>query len=241
MPTTADAPKCFAMVSEQRILDWILHALRKNGIEQIGFIGGYQIDCVRESNPEFTFVHNQDWQNNNIMESLMCAESLMDDGFICCYSDILFTPQGVADLLNSDADISLLVDTAWKTRYVDRTEHPTDDAEKVTVDQGQVTRIHREIPEADAYGEFAGVAKFNRSGAQALRDHYHLCRQQFAGQPFRESRLFEKSYLIHLLQDMLEHGSHMCHVDTAGGYIEIDTQQDFDYARQRWAADHLLR
>jgi hypothetical protein len=26
----------------------------------------------------------------------------------------------------------------------------------------------------------------------------------------------------------------MAHVDTPGGYIEVDTQQDFDYARRHW-------
>ncbi len=28
------------------------------------------------------------------------------------------------------------------------------------------------------------------------------------------------------------------HVDTPGGYIEVDTQQDFEYARQHWLARH---
>ena len=28
----------------------------------------------------------------------------------------------------------------------------------------------------------------------------------------------------------------MAHVDTPGGYIEVDTQQDFNYARRHWAA-----
>jgi len=241
MPTTADRPKCFAQVAGKRMLDWILDAFHQNGIDRICFIGGYQIDKVRQTNPEFTFAHNADWQHNNIMESLMCAEPLMDESFICCYSDILFTPKGVAELLRRGDDISLLVDTDWHSRYTHRTEHPSDDAEKVVVDSGHVTRIHRSIAEKEAYGEFAGVAKFSVAGAAALRDHYHKCRRQFAGQPFREAAVFEKAYLIHLLQDMLESGIPMCHVDTPGGYIEIDTQQDFEYARQHWESIHLPR
>jgi hypothetical protein len=38
---------------------------------------------------------------------------------------------------------------------------------------------------------------------------------------------------------MIEAGQRMVHVDTPGGYIEVDTQQDFDYARQFWTAKHL--
>ena len=54
----------------------------------------------------------------------------MESGFICMYSDILFTKTIVGDLLASDADISLAVDTGWLARYEHRTDHPPDDAER---------------------------------------------------------------------------------------------------------------
>ena len=47
MPTTANTPKCFAEVKGRRILDWALAAFRANGLVDIVFIGGYQIDKVR--------------------------------------------------------------------------------------------------------------------------------------------------------------------------------------------------
>jgi len=241
MPTTADTPKCYAEVAGRRILDWTLHAFRENGLDDVCFIGGYRIDRVRDDYPAFTFRENADWENNNILVSLMHAEDLMDEPFLCCYSDVLFTPKIVADLLAGDAPISLGVDTAWLERYAERTEHPSDDAEKVTVENGFVTRVHREISERRAYGEYIGVAKFSVEGARALREHYHQRREEFAGKPFREAKVFEKAYLIHLLQDMIEAGQPMTHVDTPGGYIEVDTQQDFDYACTHWTTKHLGR
>jgi len=241
MPTTADAPKCYAEVEGKRILDWTVDAFEAAGIERICFIGGYQIDMVRRDYPRFEFRHNKDWQNNNILASLLCAEDLMEEGFICCYSDILFTARTVKQMTDSEADIALGVDTEWLVRYENRTDHPSDDAEKVTVANGAVTRIHREIPEADAHGEYIGVAKFSAAGAAQLREAYHRCRQQHAGGPFREAALFEKAYLIHLLQEMIEGEIPMAHVDTPGGYIEIDTQQDYEYARQHWTANHQPR
>ena len=135
----------------------------------------------------------------------------------------------------------MLVDTEWLVRFEQRSEHPTDDAEKVTVENGIVTRIHREIKEADAYGEYIGVAKFSSSGAMRLKEHYHKCRRQYTGRSFREAKVFEKAYKIHLFQDMIEAGERMVHVDTPGGYIEVDTQQDFDYARNYWHPRHLKR
>ena len=241
MPTTADSPKCFAKVGGRSILDWALHAFHLSGIDDICFIGGYQIDKVRESYPQFTFRHNKGWRSNNILASLFHAEDLMEEPFLCCYSDILFTPQVVERLLNSDEHMSLVVDTEWLGRYRHRSQHPTDDAEKVAANNGVITRIHREIHEADAHGEFIGVAAFSDAGAATLRRHYHHCRRRHAGGPFREAKVFEKAYLIHLFQDMVEAGEQLVHVDTPGGYIEIDTQEDFEYARMYWPSKDLIR
>jgi len=241
MPTTADAPKCFAEVEGRRILDWTIEAFKTAGIERICFIGGYQIDMVRGDYPQLTFRHNADWQNNNILASLLCAEDLMDEPFVCCYSDILFTPGIIEQLVRSAADIALGVDTDWLARYEHRSEHPSDDAEKMTAANGAVIRVHRDISEVDAYGEYIGVAKFSAAGAGQLREAFHRCREQHAGRPFREAAVFEKAYLIHLLQEMIEGAVPMAHVDTPGGYIEIDTQQDYDYARGHWTANHQRR
>jgi choline kinase len=162
----------------------------------------------------------------------------MDEPFLCCYSDILFTADVVRRLAAAPGDMVLGVDTAWLTRYEHRTDHPPDDAEKITVDNGVVTRVHREILPEEAYGEYIGVAKFSAAGAQRLREYYHRVRQQFAGQPWREAKVFEKAYKILLFQEMIDAGERFSHVDTHGGYIEVDTQQDFDYARQHWLTRH---
>ncbi len=239
MPTTADAPKCYAEVQGKSLLEWALSAFAVNGIDRICFIGGYQIEKVRQDYPQFDFRHNTDWQNNNILASLLCAEDLMDEPFICCYSDILFSPKIIEQLTQSPADIVLGVDTQWLLRYQSRSQHPADDAEKVTARNGLVTRIHRGISEQEAYGEYIGAAKFTPQGARLLRESYHRRRSEFAGRPWREAKLFEKAYLIHLLQDMLEQGIEMSHVDTPGGYIEVDTQEDFEYARNFWKTRHL--
>jgi choline kinase len=239
MPTTTDTPKCFAEVGGRRLLDWAIDAFRQNDIDDIVFIGGYRLESVQEDYPQLTFRHNTDWANNNILASLLYAEDLMDEPFVCCYSDILFTAKIVEHVLQSDADIALGVDSDWLVPYEHRTEHPSDDAEKVTVSNGAVTRIHREIPESSAHGEFIGLAGFSTAGAATFHKHYHRRREEFAGEPFREAKVFEKAYLIHLLQDLIETGQPMAHVDTLGGYIEVDTQQDFEYARQFWTSHHL--
>lgn len=234
MPTTADTPKCFADVNGRRIVDWAIRSFAENGIEQISFIGGYQIEKVRAAYPGFKMHHNAGWEGNNILASLMCAEAEMDEPFICCYSDILFRPGVIQRLLAVKDDIAIAMDTDWRARYAHRSAHPTGDAEKVTVANGTVTRIHREIEDGQAHGEFTGISKFTKQGASVLKEHYHRCRERYDGKPFREAREFKKAYLIHLYQEMVESGVRFAHADTPGGYMEIDTQEDFTLARQSW-------
>jgi len=236
MPTTADTPKCFAQVQGKRILEWGLEALAAAGVRDVCFIGGYQIDKVRADYPHLMFRHNQDWPRNNILASLMHAEDLMNEPFLCAYSDILFTTTVVKRVLADPADIVLAVDTLWLERYQLRSHHPPDDAEKVTATNGRVTRIHRGIDPRQAHGEYTGVAKFSTTGAATLKEQYQLCRARFAGLPFREAAVFEEAYLIQLFQEMIEAGVRIAHADTAGGYMEIDTQQDFDLAQEHWKA-----
>jgi choline kinase len=234
MPTTADTPKCFAEVQGRRILDWNLEALSANQISDICFIGGYHLDKVRAAYPQFTFRHNADWERNNILASLMYAEDLMTEPFICAYADILYTPNVVQRLLKTPGEIVLSVDTSWLERYRHRTNHPPDDAEKILARNGTVTRIHRAIEPREAHGEYTGIAKFSAHGAQALKEHYHRCRERYAQKPFREAALFERAYLIHLFQEMIESGVKMAHADTPGDYMEVDTQQDFELAQKFW-------
>ena len=137
MPTTADTPKCFAEVQGRRLLDWALDAFAGAASRDICFIGGYQIEKVQRDYPHFTFRHNADWENNNILLSLMHAEDLMERRLrLLLLGHSLHARRGASGCCEHPADIALSVDTRWLDRYQHRTQHPPDDAEKVTVRNG---------------------------------------------------------------------------------------------------------
>ncbi len=240
MPTTADAPKCFAQVGDRRIVDWILSALRGGGVDPITFVGGYRIEAIRSEYPELDFVENPRWETTNILGSLMCAEGRMDAGFVSSYADIVYRADAVRRLLAANDPITLVVDTAWRARYAPRSQHPPTDGEKVIVADHVVQRIHRDIDPDRAHGEFIGLAKFTTVGAALLRRAWAEHDAKTNGGPFREATSIGNAYLIQLLQQMIEDGVEIGHIDIHGGYHEIDTQEDFDLARaahtagERW-------
>jgi hypothetical protein len=67
-----------------------------------------------------------------------------------------------------------------------------------------------------------------------LRDAFHCARTLYDGRPFQSALSFQKAYLIDLYQEMLDARVPMYLMETEGGYMEIDTNQDFEIARKEW-------
>jgi choline kinase len=218
------------------MLDWILEALAEGGFRRrdVVFICGYAEEAVRSRYPDFTYVRNAGWAGNNILLSLMTAREHLQEGFISTYADIVYEGAIVKQLVESPHALTLGCDTAWRRRYVDRSQHPETDAEKLRAEGTRVVEMSRRIPSEQATGEFIGVMKASAAGAAELLSAFDEARAVHAGTVWREGRTFEKAYLLDLLQHMLEGGTEMHRVDTPGGYMELDTLEDLAAAEKWW-------
>jgi choline kinase len=235
-PNTDDIPKALVPVMGRPMIEWILDALGAAGFarNEVVFICGYRADVVRARYPEFAFVDNRDWEHNNILASLLCAREFWAGGFVSTYADIVYRGSAVQKLVASPHDKVLVCDTDWRRRYVDRSQHPESDGEKMRADGARVVELSRRIPSDRASGEFIGVAKFSREGARELGDSFDSAKHAWSGKTWREGRTFERAYLIDLFQEMIEGGSAFHRVDTHGGYMEIDTREDLACAEKWW-------
>jgi choline kinase len=235
MPLTANQPKSFTEIGGRRILDWTLDAFRANDLDQFVFVAGYLQDVVRTAYPAFGYVENPDWASTNILHSLMCARDHLANGFYSTYTDTLFRDDAVGLLKESDHDITLVMDTDWRSRYRFRSEHPESDAEKMMVDGDRVIGLSRTIDAAEASGEFTGVLRMTASGADALLDAYAEAAGSLGTEgAFVDGRPFRMAYLIHLLNEMVQAGVPVHCVSVPGNYHEIDTLQDYELARSDW-------
>ena len=159
----------------------------------------------------------------------------MNEPFLCTYSDMLFTADVVKRLLANPADIALSVDTRL-ARSLPASQPPSADR-RGEGHRGQWSVSRASIATSIRAQRTANIPASPNSparGAAPLKEHYHRCRTAYAGKPFREAAVFEKAYLIHLFQDMIEAGVQMAHADTPGNYMEVDTQQDFELAQNSW-------
>lgn len=234
LPITNEKPKCLLEVGGQTILERALEALRENGIENIAVVRGYHSNL--NNYPNITYYENPNFRNNNILRSLFYAENEMSDDFIFSYSDILYSKEIVKKLIHSQTDVALIVDVNWAQHYEGRDQHPISEAELVKVESGRVVKIGKEVvsPE-EAYGEFIGLAKFTKSGVEAMRAAYHRA-EECPTAPFQHAASLEKAYMTDMIQELVNSGSLVKSVDIKGGWMEIDTPQDLERARQLFSS-----
>ncbi len=92
------------------------------------------------------------------------------------------------------------------------------------------TRTHGKnvIPPDKAHGEFIGLAKFSRKGAEILRANYEWAIQNYKARPFHRAPSVDKAYFTDMIQELIDQGYPVRHIDIHGGWAEIDTQEDFD-------------
>ena len=227
---TENLPKCMLKFGNKTLLERQLDAYRDCGIRNISVVRGYKKEKI--SYECLTYYHNDDYENNDILNSLFYAEEALVGNVVVAYSDILFEPAVVKRLLESNADISIVVDIDWQGYYVDRKEHPAAEAEKVIFNaNNEVLKIGKVLTEKDdVYGEFIGMLKLSARGVEIFKKHFHRSKKLYWDQPFQRARTFQKAYLTDLIQEMVDLGVGVHCVIIERGWKEIDTEEDYQKA-----------
>ena len=155
-PLTDDLPKCMLDFGGKTLLQRQIEAYNACGITDISVIRGYQKEKINYDG--LRYYENPDFENNNILSSLFYAEQELDSHIVISYSDILFESHVVQRLLQSDHDISIVVDIDWRGYYVGRKDHPIEEAENVIFDaNNNVVEIGKILTDKhDVHGEFIG-------------------------------------------------------------------------------------
>ena len=212
-------------VDSKTILEHQLDAYNSNGITDISIVRGYKKDKINFN--QLKYYENTDYQNNNILNSLFMLKKKFGKCNCFLFRYYFFT-KIIERLLESSADISIVVDVDWRGRYENRNDHPIDEAENVFFDANHaVVDIGKIMNDKDdVHGEFIGMMKFTPRGAEIFRKHFHRAKQLFWNKPFQRSEIFQKAYLTDILKDMTELGVPIHTVIIEQGWVEIDTLED---------------
>ena len=227
---TENLPKCMLDFNGKTLLQRQIEAFKENGLNNISLIRGFKKEKINY--PDIRYFENKDYKNNNILNSLMYAEESINGHVIISYSDILFEKEVVARLLKSEHDISIVVDIDWRDYYIDRKQHPIEEAENVIFDANnnvvEIGKIH--TGKHDVHGEFIGMLKLSPRGAEIFKRHFHRAKDLYWNKPFQRAGTFQMAYITDIIQDMSDLGVPIHCVIIERGWKEIDTEEDYKKA-----------
>jgi len=224
---TEDKPKCMLDFGGKTLLQRQLYSYKNNNIENISLIRGYKKNKINYKG--IKYFDNNEYKNNNILNSIFYAEEVINGNIIISYSDILFEPFVVKRAMESDHDISVVVDVDWRDYYIDRKEHPLSEAENVIFNSNnEVVKIGKIASDKEeVHGEFIGMIKLNHRGCEILKQNFHRVKKLYWNKPFQRANIFQKAYLTDMIQELVDIGIKVHCVIIERGWKEIDTVEDY--------------
>lgn len=233
-PYTENKPKCLVEINGTSLLDSQLDILKGAGISNITLIAGYKSEMFKER--AVNVIVNENFATTNMVSSLFCAESELNGNCLISYGDIVYSADILAKLLESKADIAVVVDKNWQSYWQARFSDPLDDAETLKLSaQGQITEIGNKAKSlVEIEGQYIGLMKFSDKGLQQLKQQYReLCQQgSCMGKPI------ENAYMTDIIQEMINSGYPVTAVPVYSEWIEVDSVSDLQHSTtlERYAA-----
>ena len=231
---TKSLPKGLVKINGQTIIQRQIEFLRHNGINNIIIVTGPNAHCFDFK--DVTYVPDHNYEQHDVLGSLMAARNYMNDGFIMLYSDIIFDESILKSILNFKGKIGIAVDMDWRGKYEKRTEHPITEADNVLIESGKITRTKKFISKTNSgkIGEFMPLMILSSEGANLFVKTFEKLEKTHKGK-FHEMPSLKKAVLTDMLQELIDSKIIISPIIISGKWSEIDTLQDLEIAKKKFS------
>lgn len=110
---TEDKPKVMLPVAGKPLLRWLVDAFKKQSVNDITVVGGYRADAIDTAGVKL--VRNERYGETNELASLACAIDTLKNDTVISYGDLLFRSYILRDLVESEAEFSVVIDSSPET------------------------------------------------------------------------------------------------------------------------------
>ena len=219
---TVDIPKALLKVHGTPILSTQIEAFNRMGITDVTVVRGYRKETIAV--PGIKTVDNDEHASTKELYSLYMARSAIKGNTVISYGDIVFKDHVLHELINTETDISIVVDADTPNRngYTDfvRTSQPWSRSAfnpAVTLQEMSAT-----LEGSSAQGEFIGLWKVNATGAAKVRETIEKLAEREDFKSLRMADLFNE----------LAATTTVSVVYTRGAWIDIDSVVDLMQASE---------
>lgn len=225
---TKSKPKCMIKYNGKCLIDYTISNLVSIGIEDLIIVNGYKKAILEEhlSNKTIKFFQNNKYDQTNMVYSLFCAESEMDDDLIITYSDIIYTEQVLRRLIEDQNDFVVTVDKNWLELWKLRMEDPLSDAETMKISQGDriIELGKRSRSYLEIHGQYIGLIKISKSIIKIIKEFYHSLDKKI----LYDDQTFNNMYMTTFIQLIINNITSVNANFINGGWLEFDTINDLE-------------
>lgn len=228
---TEKKPKGLLKVNGKTILERQIELFKKNNIDKFIIITGplkeFGISNV-------SYIEDTNYQNHDVLGSLMTAKKFLNGEVITSYSDIVFEEKILQQMLDFKGDIGIPIDLNWERNYADRTQHPKSEADNVLIKDKNILKIKKNIVSCnfdEQIGEFLGPIIFSKNGSKIFVEKYTKLEKTHQGH-FHNAPSLAKAYLTDMIQELIDDNIHVEPIFIHGKWCEIDTPEDLQRAEK---------
>ena len=217
---TADRPKCMIDVRGTPLLFRLLGTLDECGVNDVTVVRGYRKQAIPTTG--ITVLDNDAYADTGEAASLACALPRLEGETVLVYGDVLFRRYILDQLLASDADITVVVDSAHTAAANPR------DLVSATIrntgfyhedEPALLTQVAAE--RTAACGQWIGLIHLSADGATLVRDELTAMRAE---------GVLDHADLPALLQRLIRRHPVAVHYIT-GHWLDVDNTADLAEAR----------
>ena len=169
---TENRPKTMIPIGGKPILAKLVASFNDCGLKQIATVRGYKKEAV--TLPNIKYFDNDKFESTEEAASLYAAKSFINGNLVFSFGDILFEKFILLNLLDSQEDFTLVVDSSWAkhpekhSRTTDLVIADREHTREYREDNIYVKSIGNDIDKAKVHGEWIGLAMFSARGAGIL-------------------------------------------------------------------------
>ncbi|MBN9542964.1 MAG: phosphocholine cytidylyltransferase family protein [Alphaproteobacteria bacterium] len=221
---TNEVPKCMVEFEGRAIIDWQLERVMKLfNPKDIAVMTGYKSEILRDYigniSPYISILHNPRWMETNMVSSLIAARNWNHDDLIIAYSDIIYDPKILDDLMQSKADsIVIPSNQSWKKVWECRFENPLEDLETFVLDSNNsLLEIGKKPTDySQIQGQFMGIAYFPKAKLQEVLNLLNS----------KGTDLTDKLDFTSMINMLIQNGYNISTINHNSYWLEIDSEDD---------------
>lgn len=166
---TEDRPKVMLSIGGKPLLRRLVDEFKKQAVNKVTVVAGYKAEAVDVSGIKVSI--NENFEHSSELASLACAELSFNNNMLLMYGDVLFRGYILSDLLTSEGDMVVVVDSILDAPisgapdyvYCSKKDDRSLFKQEVFVEH---VAEQKELNRGEPHGRWIGMLKVNATGRQ---------------------------------------------------------------------------